>query len=97
MKQPSCAPVQLLNQGAKLTKVENIDWNLISTIHLDPVGGIAGDMFVAAMIDALPELWPECEQGDQDNRTSCRRNCISVAAYTDGVLSGSRFNVGGTR
>jgi len=25
-------------------------------IHLDPVGGIAGDMFVAAMIDALPGL-----------------------------------------
>src|SRR3954469_11989451 len=25
-------------------------------IHLDPVGGIAGDMFVAAMIDALPAL-----------------------------------------
>ena len=25
-------------------------------IHLDPVGGLAGDMFVAAMIDALPAL-----------------------------------------
>ena len=27
-------------------------------IHLDPVGGIAGDMFVAALCDALPALEP---------------------------------------
>jgi uncharacterized protein (TIGR00299 family) protein len=25
-------------------------------VHLDPVGGIAGDMFVAAMLDAFPDL-----------------------------------------
>ena len=25
-------------------------------IHLDPVGGIAGDMFAAAMLNAMPEL-----------------------------------------
>jgi len=25
-------------------------------VHLDPVGGIAGDMFVAAMLDAFPAL-----------------------------------------
>lgn len=25
-------------------------------IHLDPVGGLAGDMFIAAMLDALPDL-----------------------------------------
>lgn len=25
-------------------------------IHLDPIGGVAGDMFIAAMLDAFPEL-----------------------------------------
>src|SRR5262245_35567855 len=28
----------------------------LRTIHLDAVGGVAGDMFVAAMVDALPWL-----------------------------------------
>ena len=25
-------------------------------IHIDPVGGLAGDMFVAALLDAFPPL-----------------------------------------
>ncbi len=28
----------------------------VTAIHLDPVGGIAGDMFVAALLDAFPDL-----------------------------------------
>ena len=28
-------------------------------IHLNPIGGIAGDMFIAAMLDAWPELKPK--------------------------------------
>jgi uncharacterized protein (TIGR00299 family) protein len=28
----------------------------VRRIHLDPVGGVAGDMFVAALIDAFPDL-----------------------------------------
>lgn len=31
-------------------------------IHLDAVGGIAGDMFIAAMLDMLPHLRPRIEQ-----------------------------------
>lgn len=30
----------------------------MTAIHLDAVGGIAGDMFIAAMLDALPDLKP---------------------------------------
>ncbi|MEO7743184.1 MAG: LarC family nickel insertion protein [Usitatibacter sp.] len=30
----------------------------LARIHLDPIGGIAGDMFVAAMADAFPERVP---------------------------------------
>ena len=33
----------------------------ISAIHLDAVGGVAGDMFVAALLDVRPELWPQCQ------------------------------------
>lgn len=29
-------------------------------IHLDPVGGIAGDMFAAAMLNAMPEHALRC-------------------------------------
>jgi hypothetical protein len=31
-------------------------------IHLDLVGGLAGDMFVAALIDALPDLRHPCSR-----------------------------------
>ena len=60
----------------------------IARIHLDPVGGIAGDMFAAAMADAFPErvegllaelrkLGPRCE----------------FMLHSDGVLRGRRFHV----
>lgn len=32
------------------------DSHCLRTIHLDAVGGVAGDMFAAAMVDALPRL-----------------------------------------
>ena len=28
----------------------------VAHVHLDPLGGIAGDMFLAALLDARPEL-----------------------------------------
>ena len=33
----------------------------VSAIHLDAVGGVAGDMFAAAILDARPNLWPRCQ------------------------------------
>ena len=29
-------------------------------LHLDPLGGVAGDMFVAALLDAAPEQEAAC-------------------------------------
>ncbi|HEY9679006.1 MAG TPA: LarC family nickel insertion protein [Drouetiella sp.] len=60
-------------------------------IHLDPLGGIAGDMFIAAMSDAFPELRTRIEQvisaaNFQDIR-------IEIVEKNDGVLTGLSFKV----
>jgi uncharacterized protein (TIGR00299 family) protein len=61
-------------------------------IHLDPVGGIAGDMFAAAILDA----WPELEAG---LRETLRRVplpeevAIEVRPHKDHALRGTRFRV----
>jgi pyridinium-3,5-bisthiocarboxylic acid mononucleotide nickel chelatase len=61
-------------------------------IHLDPVGGVAGDMFVAAVLNAYPELAPrflETINGlGLPELVGCR-----VESVNDGVLAGSRFIV----
>lgn len=61
-------------------------------IHLDPVGGIAGDMFVAALLDARPDL--------ADGVISAVRAAglggevrIEHRPHRDDVLIGSRFLV----
>ena len=63
-------------------------------IHIDPVGGIAGDMFVSAMLD----LYPEHKEGMLENL-----HCISalheieveITPHDDSVLTGKRFSVSG--
>ncbi len=61
-------------------------------LHLDTVGGIAGDMFVAALLDARPELETEMlaalTTADLDTLVTVNRE-----DFDDGTLTGSRITV----
>jgi len=66
----------------------------VTAVHLDSVGGVAGDMFSAALLDIRPDLWPACQGaiaavGLPDGAG------VSLAPHGDGVLTGSRFIVDG--
>ena len=61
-------------------------------IHLDPVGGVAGDMFIAAMLDAFPDL--------RDGMLAAIRAAglppeihVGLAEHQDHALTGLRFRV----
>ena len=58
-------------------------------IHLQPLGGAAGDMFVACLLDAFPEHQAAVTEAARLlARVPCR-----VVAHDDGTLTGSRFLV----
>ena len=61
-------------------------------IHLDPVGGVAGDMFAAALADAFPEaaaaMLKALGRAGLPRGVSCR-----VLAHRDHALTGRRFDV----
>ncbi|WP_147296807.1 nickel insertion protein, partial [Paracoccus thiocyanatus] len=61
-------------------------------IHLDALGGVAGDMFVAALLDAWPEL---ADQVQANLRLAGLKADVDAQAlpHDDGVLTGHRFVV----
>lgn len=62
-------------------------------IHLDPVGGLAGDMFIAALLHAFPELEAGVLGAIAAVEPGLARSC-RLQAHRDHVLQGARFLVG---
>lgn len=61
-------------------------------IHLDPVGGVAGDMFIAAMLDAFPDLRGGMESAIRAAGLPAQVG-VGVAEHRDHALTGLRFRV----
>ncbi|MCJ2067103.1 LarC family nickel insertion protein [Methylobacterium sp. J-088] len=61
-------------------------------IHLDALGGVAGDMFAAALLDAFPEHQDGVSASIRavDARIAC-----ALHPHNDGILRGARFFVSG--
>ncbi|MEM9355802.1 MAG: LarC family nickel insertion protein [Pseudomonadota bacterium] len=63
----------------------------VTAIHLDAVGGVAGDMFTASLCDGLPCLIPIMNQAIE----AVRPNDVEtkLEQFTDGILIGKKFVV----
>ena len=59
---------------------------------MDPLGGLSGDMFIAAMLDAMPQHWPDVQAAIDGLELGPEANC-SLAAHRDAALVGRRFIV----
>jgi len=60
--------------------------------HLDPVGGIAGDMFAAAMLDYHRD-WQEALTAAINDSGLSADLAVRAHAHNDGILAGHRFAV----
>ena len=61
-------------------------------IHLDALGGVAGDMFAAALLDAFPE---HREGVGASIRAVDTKIACALHPHNDGILRGARFSVSG--
>ena len=62
-------------------------------LHLDPVGGLAGDMFVAALVDLAPDLEAGIEETLRRSGRLLDGVSCQVQKHDDGRLVGRRFKV----
>ncbi|MGB7974275.1 MAG: LarC family nickel insertion protein [Roseiarcus sp.] len=62
-------------------------------VHLDPLGGLSGDMFVAALLDAFPEHWPHVQSTIASLKLGEQGEC-KLAPHRDHSFAGRRFLVG---
>jgi len=60
-------------------------------IHLEPIGGVAGDMLAAALLDAFPEAWTKVEAAVQAGTQGEAR--AKRQPWRDHTLAGLRFEV----
>src|SRR5271156_4549883 len=61
-------------------------------IHLDPLGGLSGDMFVAALLDAFPEYWARVQSTIASLNLGAEAEC-RLTPHHDHSFAGSRFLV----
>ena len=77
-----------------MTTNSTSDHHNTTHIHLDTVGGIAGDMFVAACLDTWPSLETACQQSIAAMQPPASIS-TKMIRHDDGILVGSRFIVEG--
>ena len=64
----------------------------ISRIHLDAIGGIAGDMFISALADTFPEIYTSMIE-EIKGLPQSSKVLITLTPHSDGTLGGMQFNV----